>query len=381
MCDVTLVSTVPVRTNSFNDIVPARGNNRFFYKIRAVSVSEVRSPFSGASVPIFQMDTTPPEEIRELSAHSLDNRAILVWKNDRVGYARAWKLIREITPASGGAVIKSETELPESAVFPKPLFLSNAQTIVLHQPLIIPVPTGLKIKSAIPSDKTDKELSALVVLKQIRPAGKILVPATSYQINYTINLEKMVFVVSRLEFKKRRDAGLFFEISANTQTFSVEQNYCAYMDDAMATGALVQYTLVPVKLAGPSPQIRIAGVAANPAILLIRNFAAPQVTVTRQFVNPIGLPVSAFEENARVKLTVVKSDQQPAFVRFIKHKKAPQTGKLISTDFTGLHDGKTYSNWIRIDQPVTEFIDNQFNKTNDFDFTIEVRNGEDIFIQ
>jgi hypothetical protein len=377
----SLVSTVPVRTNSFNDLVPARGNNRFFYKIRAVSASEIRSPFSGASVPFYQMDTTPPEEIREFNAQSLDNRAILVWKYERVSYARVWKLIKEITPAGGGATVKSEIELSESSISPKPLFLSNAQTIVFHQPLIIPIPAKLKITSAIPSDRTDKGLATLMTLKEIHATSKIPVSATFYKINYTISLQKKVFVVSSIEFKKRRDAGVFYEITANNQTISAEQEYCAYLDDVTETGSLIQYTLLPVKLAGPAPQVRISGAAATPASLVIRNYASPQIAVTRQFVNANGSTISAFEENARVKLTVVKTDHQPAFVRFVKHKRAPQTGRVISTSFTGLSDGKTYSNWIMIDQPVTEFIDNQFNHTNDFDFIIEVKNAEEIFMQ
>jgi hypothetical protein len=376
----SLVSIVPVRTNSFNDVVPGKGNNRFFYKIRAVSASEVRSPFSATSVPIYQMDTTPPEAIQEFSAHSLDNRAILVWKNNRVSYSRAWKLIKETTPASGGAGIKSETDLQESSLLPKPLFLSNAQTIVFNQPLIIPVPARLRIRSAIPTDKTDKELATLILLHESHPPGNILVPATQYRINYTINLPKMVYVVGSIEFEKKRDAGVFFEITANNQSLTAEQDYLCFIDDAVATGDQVQYTLVPVKLAGPSPQVRIAGAATNPQRMVIRNFASPRVMVTRQFINPGGLTISTFEENARVKLTVVKSDDQPAFIRVTKHKRAPQTARVISTTFTGVQDGKTLLNWIPVDDQTLEIIDNQFNKTNDFDYTIEVKNDEDIFL-
>jgi hypothetical protein len=326
------------------------------------------------------MDTTPPEDIREFSAQSINNRAILVWKNEQVNYSRAWKLIKETVSASGGPVIKSETELQESTLLPKPLFLCNAQTVVFHQPVIIPIPASLKIKSAIPSDKTDKELGTLVALKEIRPAGKILVPATRYQINYTINLQKMVFVVSSIEFKKRRDAGVFFEILANNRTVALEQEYLYLIDDAVATGDRIRYTLVPLKLAGPSPQVRIAGTAITPVDILIRNFALPQVTVTRQFINLAGETVLTFEENTRVKLTVVKADDHPAFVRFIKRKRVPNSARVISTTFTGVQDGKTHSNWILIDQPAVEFIDNQYNMLNDFDFTIEVKNDEDIYL-
>lgn len=62
-----IVTGIPVEGTEFVDMVPGRGRNRFFYKVRAVFAGEARSAWSPASVAFRQLDlfpADPPEIIR-----------------------------------------------------------------------------------------------------------------------------------------------------------------------------------------------------------------------------------------------------------------------------------------------------------------------------
>ncbi len=78
----SLVTEQPLRNSSrFLDEVPGLGNSRFFYKVRAVDGSENRSLWSGASVPVWQVDVSVPEKIDNLEIHKIGNSIYLSWKN------------------------------------------------------------------------------------------------------------------------------------------------------------------------------------------------------------------------------------------------------------------------------------------------------------
>ncbi len=308
----SLVSGVPVRVGTFNDMVPARGINMFFYKTRAINASEVKSAFSAASMPVFQMDTTPPDEIRELSACSIDNRAMLMWKKDISGETKAYKLIREIVPAGGGPVIKTETELPLSALLSKPCFLTNASTIVLNTPLAIPFPSSLPNQSGtLPNSEATKAVIRAVVVKEIINATtKTLIKSDQYEINYTINTALKLFVVSSIQFHQKRDAGIFFEISVNNLPLMVEKDYLSYIDSAVNTGDSVKYTVIPVNLAGPAPQVRIPGRPSGLSAVEIKDYRKPDVRIDLTFIKPDASISAIFDKTAKGKFTITQVNNE-----------------------------------------------------------------------
>jgi hypothetical protein len=377
----SLVSGVPVRVGTFNDMVPAKGINMFFYKIRAINASEVKSAFSAASMPVFQMDTTPPDEIRELSGCSIDNRAMLVWKKDISGETKAYKLISEIVPAGGGTGIKTEIELPLSALLPKPYFLTNAGTLVLNTPLVIPFPSSFPNQSGtLPNREATKAVIKAVVVKEIiRATTKTLVKSEQYEINYTINTALKLFVVSSIQFHQKRDAGIFFEISINKLPLMVEKDYLSYIDSEVNTGDSVTYTIIPVKLAGPSPQVRIPGRPFTLNPFIIRDYSMPVISVIREFTGLNGAVIPTFADPSKVKFTITRVSSRIVFVRIIKHKRAPDTAKLIGATYTKEQDGSQYTAWIPVFEPSCVVIDNQLNISPGFAYTIEVRSESEVF--
>ena len=82
-----LVTGVPVDKNRFVDDVAGHGENRFFYRVRAVDAAENRSPWSPISAPFHQVDTTALEPPESFEVTVEDRGATLSWKRvaHRVG--------------------------------------------------------------------------------------------------------------------------------------------------------------------------------------------------------------------------------------------------------------------------------------------------------
>lgn len=79
----SVVTIQPLRNElSFLDEVPGFGNSRFFYKVRAVDGSENRSLWSGASVPVWQVDTRVPEAPIINYIEGQEQAAYIKWKNE-----------------------------------------------------------------------------------------------------------------------------------------------------------------------------------------------------------------------------------------------------------------------------------------------------------
>jgi hypothetical protein len=374
----SLVSGVPVRTNSFNDMVAARGKNMFFYKIRAVSVSEVKSALSEASMPIYQMDTTPPDEIRELSAASIDNRGMLVWKRDASGDAKIYRLIRGVKPAAGGVVVTSEIELKEPALLPKPFFLINATTIQFNKPLVIPIPAALsRLTSTLPTPATNSFVNNSIRVKEIlNQTTRLMVSSDKYAVNYTINLTEKKFVVSSVEFTQKRDAGIFFEVSVNSQLLASEADYLSYIDDGVDTGEIVAYALIPVKPAGPEPQVKITGLPSKLSAIEIRDYAKPAgIAATRQFIDITGAASTVFTIKSRCVIHITNSGK-PAFIRITKQILPSDSN--VYAEFINLSDKKRCKDWILISEPTASFMDDQLQLDNNVQYKIEFKSSEDI---
>lgn len=74
-----LVTTTPVSGNTFTDLLPGKGRNRFFYRIRGLDSAGNRTPWSDTSVPVYLVDTTPPAKPSSFRAIPDDRSAVLVW--------------------------------------------------------------------------------------------------------------------------------------------------------------------------------------------------------------------------------------------------------------------------------------------------------------
>jgi hypothetical protein len=350
----------------------------FFYKIRAISVSEVKSALSEASMPIYQMDTTPPDEIQELSATSIDNRAMLVWKRDASGDAKIYRLIRGVKPAAGGATKTSAIELQEPALLPKPFFLSNATTIQFNKPLVIPIPPALsRLTSTLPTPATNSFVkNSIRVSEIIGQISRLMVAADKYAVNYTINLTEKKFVVSSVEFKQKRDAGIFFEISLNNQVLASEADYLSYIDDGVDTGEMVTYALIPVKPAGPEPQVKITGLPSKLSAIEIRDYAKPAgISATRKFIDITGTASSVFTIKSRCVINITNSGK-PAFIRITKQMLPSNSNVYV--EFINLTDKKRCKDWILISEPTSSFLDDQLQLDNNVQYKIEFKSVEDI---
>ena len=301
----SLVSIVPVRGNSFNDFVAARGNNMFFYKVRAVNAAEVKSAFSSAGIPVFQMDTTPPDQVQEFSACSIDNRAMLVWKKDPGTTIKTYKLIKETIQPGGGNVEKTELFIQDFELVPRPYFLSNANTILFNSPLVIAFPAALTLSSSTPTAATDIRVKNSITVKVIiNPATIALISSVKYKISYTINLVLKKFVIRGIEFLEKRDAKFFFQIGLNGQVLTTEAAYTSFIDAQVETGQVIKYSLVPVKLVGPQPPIKIQGAPAVINAIEIKDFSKPAVIIDLVFLKTDNSISIAFDKTAKGKFII-----------------------------------------------------------------------------
>ncbi len=78
----SIISKVPItiegNVTTFIDEIPGIGSNRFFYKVRLVDVADNRSKWSPCSMPVYQLDTTAPEAVKNLEVSNLKNASRLL---------------------------------------------------------------------------------------------------------------------------------------------------------------------------------------------------------------------------------------------------------------------------------------------------------------
>jgi len=90
----TLVSGVSVKGDRFRDVLPGRGSNRFFYRIRGVDAANNRTGWSAPSVPINLADTTPPTAATEITAQPGERQVKLRWRHDANGWNMSYVITR-----------------------------------------------------------------------------------------------------------------------------------------------------------------------------------------------------------------------------------------------------------------------------------------------
>ncbi len=107
----SLVTGQPLRnTNQFLDDVPGLGNSRFFYKIRSVDASENRSEWSLTSVPVWQLDTSPPEAPTITYIEGQEQSAYIKWKNEKEIKIAGYLIYRTDKKVNNGFPNEYETE-------------------------------------------------------------------------------------------------------------------------------------------------------------------------------------------------------------------------------------------------------------------------------
>lgn len=79
----SIVTGQPLRNaTQFLDDVPGMGNSRFFYKVRSVDASEIRSDWSPASVAVWQVDTQLPDPPMITQIEGQEGKMYLKWRNE-----------------------------------------------------------------------------------------------------------------------------------------------------------------------------------------------------------------------------------------------------------------------------------------------------------
>jgi hypothetical protein len=183
---------------------------------------------------------------------------------------------------------------------------------VLNTPLVIPFPSSLPNQpGTLPNREATKAVIKAVEVKEIiGTTTKNLVKSEQYEINYTINTALKLFVVSSIQFHQKRDAGIFFEISINKLPLMVEKDYLSYIDSAVNTGDLVTYTMIPVKLAGPAPQVRIQGLPSGLGAIEIKDYKKPDVIINLTFIKPDTSISAIFDKTGKGKFTITQVNNE-----------------------------------------------------------------------
>ena len=111
-----LVTGVPLDKTRFVDDVAGKGQNRFFYRVRAVDAAENRSAWSPISAPFHQVDTTPPPAPLGLAATAGERSVKLEWSGSDSS-ATSYRIYRDTdrnrllhTPPEPLAVVQSPAE-------------------------------------------------------------------------------------------------------------------------------------------------------------------------------------------------------------------------------------------------------------------------------
>jgi len=86
------------------------GSSRFFYKVRSVDASENRSNWSPVSVPVWQVDTTPPEPPVITYIEGQEQSAFIKWKNEKDSKIAGYRIYRTDKNISNNLPGEYETE-------------------------------------------------------------------------------------------------------------------------------------------------------------------------------------------------------------------------------------------------------------------------------
>lgn len=368
----SLVTGQPLRnTNQFLDDVPGLGSGRFFYKVRAVDASENRSKWSPASVPILQLDTTPPERVAEFAGHSINNKAFLFWKKSDNNISEYI-----FTRTQIGSEIKVTSRIQTSSFSDKPLQLLNAQILVLVNPLVIILPNDI-----INKEQAMAFLTSQFSLFEIIETNRNLISNNRYKFGFTYDGAGNKIILKQIDFFVKRDAGIFYEIRFQDLPLNTEPGYLHFIDDTVLENEKYFYEIIAVKEIGPSTnRLKIAGAGVQTKEIEIKNFSKPAgITITRSFIALNNSPLQSFAPDSRTRITISKPAQK-VFVKIIK-RKADETKQFIFTDFTNEAENKIYKDWIELasENTLFNFTDNEINSGNNFEYVIELKSDLSVF--
>ncbi|RYE59470.1 MAG: hypothetical protein EOP48_00785 [Sphingobacteriales bacterium] len=150
----SIVTGQPLRNaNKFLDDVPGMGSSRFFYKVRSVDASEIRSEWSPASVAVWQVKGELPEMLLSFDVEVGDRLARLVWRNVPLHKTFSkFEVYRFNTPPAADWIIGNSTPIASitfnaenSGDYPYKKIVARNGIITIPAKLTIPIQQNLPL--------------------------------------------------------------------------------------------------------------------------------------------------------------------------------------------------------------------------------------------
>ena len=310
-----IVTGMPVPQMEFTDEIAGIGRNCFFYRVRAVDGAENRSSWSPISVPIHQVDTTPPVPPGPLQLVAGDRSVTLVWPLTSESGVAKFLLYR----AEGANVpddISSVAPFREIALgdtTPAPLFVV-AGAVSFPQPVVFTLPSGtsegdagsvvggqvtVRRISGDPGNLFDAASSRVVHRAERAPSGELRVVVLG--------------VADLLEVEQ----GTAVRVHVGSTEIAATTGRVSWVDTAVAGGMAYEYRLVAVKhvtAAPPGPGLpeRLIEVPSRPGaaarvVSVDYSDPPPPHIAAIEWVDSSGQPATASEDHVFAKVTVSSS--------------------------------------------------------------------------
>lgn len=140
-----IVTGTPLRAKVFTDFIPGKGTGKYYYILRVVDAAENVSPWSPASVAIYQLDTNAPPVPLEFSVEPGDRVTRLYWKAFRLNESiEGFEIFRFENEPNDSLVYGSNTRyqlLPPTNLQFKKITLKQG-SLQIPDIISFPVPSG-----------------------------------------------------------------------------------------------------------------------------------------------------------------------------------------------------------------------------------------------
>ena len=308
----SIVTGQPLRNaTTFLDTVPGTGSSRFFYKVRSVDASELRSDWSPASVAIWQVDITPPEPLINFTLEADDRQAKLQWSNTAMPLnVKSFELFRlEDSPPSDFNWLTASPykSIAREEVTSKQI-VAKAKNITLPSAVKIPVQGSGTLQQRVTQTIGSLPLSITTTDNMLN-----LYDPLKFELVYETADADTALVIRRIKANEDNvlPASKALKITIGIITFEGDPSWMEYIDTGLTGGKKYFYVVRPVKKvrirnsSGVLTEYSIKGKNTNVLQITGIDRSDPQAPVLdAAWADAAGNTISSYTGGAKAKLTI-----------------------------------------------------------------------------
>ena len=345
----SIVTRQPLRNaTTYLDTVPGTGSSRFFYKVRSVDASELRSEWSPASVAVWQVDTTPPESLRNFTLEADDRQAKLQWSNTGLPLGiKSFDIFRLEEPVAENT--DWLTAMPYKTVsrdeIRKKRLVAKARNISLPSAVKVPLVAGT---GALPERINNTLASLAISITTIDNPANLYDPL-KFDLEYETADNDSALVIRRIKAKEENlvPENKALTIAIGTVMIDGDPSWLEYIDTGIAGGKAYYYSLRPVKKVyirngtGELTQYSIKGNPTDVVKLVGIDRSVPEAALlTVVWANSSGTTLTSFSLGAKAKITI-DLQGKPATQILI------QRNEFLNNDWNSVKIGSQFG-WIDV---------------------------------